>query len=127
MTIDGEMYNVASSLMGTEFNIDDNSIAKITEDGHIIGLKQGTATIKASLGEYTALVSVDVGEVPTPQEDKEDITQDPSPTPTPTPDPEPYYPDYPDYGGGGGGGCNSGMIIISLVLVGILAIKYRKI
>ncbi|MBQ7561862.1 MAG: alpha/beta hydrolase [Synergistaceae bacterium] len=131
-TRDGGMYNVASPLMGTEISIDNNSIARITEDGHIIGLRQGTAAIRASLGDYIALVSVDVGAVPTPQEN---ITPTPTPVPTPTPSPdivpetspdsEPYYPDYPVYGGGGGG-CNSGMIIISLVFVGILAINRKK-
>lgn len=55
----GEMYDISAPSMGTKWTTD--SIATVTDNGRMRGLKEGITTITASYGSLTKSISVDVG------------------------------------------------------------------
>lgn len=83
-TSDGVKYNAASPELGTTWSVDDSSIARVTDEGRLLGFKEGATTITASNNGFSASIVVMVGPLLF-----EDSTPEPLPTPTPTPDPEP--------------------------------------
>ncbi len=88
----------------------DETIATVSEEGIVKGLKAGTVTITVKVGEYTASFEVTVKEVETEEDDTEKVAEndkeedkktetkpeskpetkpEPTPEPEPEPDPEP--------------------------------------
>ena len=86
----------------------DETIATVSEEGIVKGLKAGTVTITVKVGEYTASFEVTVKEVETEEDDTEKVAENdkeedkktetkpeskpetkPEPTPEPEPEPEP--------------------------------------
>ena len=109
-TTDGGMFNVSAPDLGSEWEFDDPSVAQITPNGKILGLKAGFTSATVTVGTYKQTASIDV--------DVKTMTK-----PYPINPNEPEQPDNPkeddsdnskDEGNEkevlhnrGGGGCNS--------------------
>lgn len=60
-TLDGNMYDVSSPVMGTVYTLGDKSLASITNEGKVRGLNKGSTTLTAHYKGYVAAVNVEVG------------------------------------------------------------------
>ncbi|MBR0222539.1 MAG: Ig-like domain-containing protein [Synergistaceae bacterium] len=59
---DGNYYDISSPLAGTEWIVEDPSIAYIDENGRVVGLKEGSTNLTAVYNGVSASVTVEVGE-----------------------------------------------------------------
>jgi hypothetical protein len=59
---DGNIYDVSSPKMGTSYAVADTSIAKITDDGAILALKDGRTTLTATNSGKYAQATIIVGD-----------------------------------------------------------------
>jgi hypothetical protein len=57
---DGSRIDVSSGALGTRYRIDNPGVAAITADGWLFALGEGTALLRATLGEYRIDIPVEV-------------------------------------------------------------------
>ena len=106
----GEVYDVTSPLMGTTYQVEDPNIARITQEGRLLGVSAGTTALTAAHSGLSAVTAIMVsfgGNDP----------DDPGADPIDPDDPaRPDVPTQPGVSGGsggsgkssGGGGCAAG-------------------
>ena len=125
-TTDGGMFNVSAPDLGSEWEFDDSSVAQITTNGKIRGLKAGLTSATVTVGTYRQTASIDVYVKSTTK-------------PYPTNPNELEQPDNPneldsdDKGNEkevlhsrGGGGCNSEISIGIFTLITAMFKFFRK-
>ena len=106
VTEDG-MYDISAPAMGTEWSSSDSSVAFVTREGRIRGLKEGNVLLTASFNGYSETINVEVGAY---NGQSEHITNNNVP-------------------GSNGGGCNAGFfggILFVFVILGSLVMLTNK-
>ena len=106
VTDDG-MYDVSAPAMGTEWKSSDSSVAIVTREGRLRGLKEGNVILTASFNGCSETINVEVGEYNGQSNQSEQTTNNNIP-------------------GSNGGGCNSGFGGILFAVLGSLAMLKNK-
>ena len=65
-TLDGNLINISSPLMGTVWSSASSDIAEVTQDGKVRALKDGTTFLTAEYNGLKAYISVNVGDIIAP-------------------------------------------------------------
>jgi Ca2+-binding RTX toxin-like protein/pimeloyl-ACP methyl ester carboxylesterase len=71
---DGSTYNLTGSQLGTSYASSDPSVAAVSEDGTVLALSPGSATITATNSGHSAFLYLEVGETQHPSGGGETIT-----------------------------------------------------
>jgi hypothetical protein len=107
----GEIYDITSPLMGTTYQVENTNIARITPEGRLLGVSDGTTKLTATNSGLSATVEVVVGSEKTGSIDPDDpITPGPATQ-------------------GGGGGCAAGAagnLLFAIPLIGLMLVLPRK-